>query len=418
MATAMPSSAPPPRWFWPLVLFGAALAIEMALYLHPAWADYLGLGVYLGWFLDTHALLAAGEAWARGYDVQVFLDNPLDAYNRPHSYSSWWFVLGEAGLTRADLRWLGPTLVVTFTAAAVAALRPTSLRDAGIKLLVLAAPPMLLGLVRANNDLVVFLVLALVPLCAASRRVVVQMLAAFLILFATGLKFYPIVAAVLLLHGSSARLVAWRGVVTAVLAVLVGLGVYGDTLFFSRSLPNPGGLYSFGAPAALALFGLDGLLPKLMVLVGVAGGFWWLSEGGAPWREAGKRPPADARSLAVVLGAVLLCGCFWAGMNWGYRWIFALWIVPALLAPSPGCWFLDGWVRRALLALLFASLWWEGAVYGVAKITLFGMSGIAFGELCTWLITPVHWLCMGLLTALVGRFALDAGVRFVREVRG
>ena len=34
--------------------------------------------------------------------------------------------------------------------------------------------------------------------------------------------------------------------------------------------------------------------------------------------------------MSFVLGAGLLTGCFFAGTNFGYRWIFALWLAPFL----------------------------------------------------------------------------------------
>jgi hypothetical protein len=423
---AKPPSAPPlasaaqrPGWFWAVVLFAAAFAVELGLYAHPEWADALGLSVFLGWFLDFHALLAASDAWAAGFGERVFLHNPLDAYNRPHSYTNWWFVLAQWGLTRADLRWIGPLVVVTFTAVASAALRPTSARDLLIKLLFLVSPPVLLGIVRANNDLVIFVLLAFVPACLVSRSVVVQLLAPFLILFSAGLKFYPAVAVVVLLHGANPRLVLWRGVVAFAVALLVGLSVVGDTVFFSQSLPNPGGLYSFGAPVALQALGWGHPRAKLAVLLALVGGLWALCDGRASVRSWTARPDFDAGALAAVLGAVLLSGCFWAGMNWGYRWIFALWLLPALLRPTPHTWLLEGRLRIALLALLALCMWWDGAVFTLARFTRFGLTGADFIERSSWLIMPFQWACMGLLSLVVARFVLFSAWRlFARRDAG
>lgn len=417
-ADPSPTLRPRPAsvWGWTAGLFAGALAVYATLYLQPQIANRLGLGVYLGWFLDWHALLAAGEAWVKGYGVQVFVDNPLDAYNRPHSYSNWWFALGHAGFTRADLRWMGPLVVVSFLLVAVGGLRPRTARETGVMLAFLISPPLLLGAVRANNDLVIFMVLAALPWALTDRRAVVQALAACLVAFSTGLKFYPVVTALLLLHGPSARSVAWRGVFFVALALLVGLSVYPDTLHFSSSLPNPGGLYSFGSPAVIELIGAQSIVVRLALAVAIGGGLWLVCDGRAWWRRLPERAPLDATAVSAVLGATLLAACFWAGMNWGYRWIFALWMLPALLRPDAAGWLWEGKMRRVLFGLIALSMGWELVVFTVGFFTLFGMSGVALGELCAWIVTPVHWVCFSVLTWVVVRFALASAWRFVAGV--
>lgn len=293
---------------------------------HPGWLSYVGVRHYGVWFIDLSAILAANDALAQGLDV--YGRNPLDFFGRPHVYSDWWLVLGRCGLTRADAIWLGLTIGLAFFAAAAARLRPRSRGELLWYLAVLGSPPLLLAVERANNDLVIFLLLTPVVPCLLSARRGWQGAAVLLIALAAGLKFYPAAAGLLLLAPAAPRVVRWRVAGGGLALALVAVSVAPGYLRVRDLLPPVEGLMNFGAVHAFAWLGLGGMAPALglgaMALTVAA---WWRADIFGGWEIP---PLARGHWLYFVLGAVLLCGCFFAESSYAYRWVFALWLAPWL----------------------------------------------------------------------------------------
>lgn len=279
------------------------------------------------WFLDSYAILAANDARALGHDV--YAPNPLDYFSRPHVYSHWWLALGKLGLTRADNGWIGLALGLAFFLTAVSRLRPREPREVLWYLLVVCASSTLLAVDRANNDLVVFLLLAPVVPCLLAASRWMRFGAVLLIAVAVGLKFYPAAAALLLLVGVDRREV-WARLSVAVLALLaVGWNVAPDLERMGRMTPKAEGLMTFGAVKLVEPLGVTGvwalgLCGGLAILIVLA---FWRSAWLARWEI-----PADSRAdwLSFILGAALLAGCFFAGTNYAYRWVFTIWLAPTL----------------------------------------------------------------------------------------
>ncbi|MFM9080653.1 MAG: glycosyltransferase 87 family protein, partial [Opitutaceae bacterium] len=181
----------------------------------PRVLPLLGLNTDGRWFIDSAAILAASDAVRTGTDP--WLPNPLDAYGRPHCYSGWWLGLAATGLTREDNFLLGSLWGAAVLGSAFLLLRPASVTRAAVVAAALLSPPVLLAVNRANNDLVVFAVL--VAGLGWLKQDTAPRSGAFAgaVAIATGLKFYPIVAAAaFLLRKPTPR--AWRLTLMAGLA--------------------------------------------------------------------------------------------------------------------------------------------------------------------------------------------------------
>lgn len=310
---------------WRLALIAATVLLMGLLAGGFRILEALGITSYGAWFLDLQAILATLDAQRLGWDV--YAPNPLDCFHRPHVYSSWWLELGLLGLTQADTVWLGLTLDAVFLVVALVWLRPKSWGAMLGCAAIFFSPPVLLAIQRANNDLVVFLVLAWVPMLLTHASRILRLAGYFFILFAVGLKYYPVVLSVFLFLGGDRRELRSRLVIFGLLLLLIGVSLWDDLLRLRQLMPVAKGLISFGATAVPSLLGST--WGGWSLLAKAVGG---LAFGLVYWRAKGaKGAEPDEDELRFLMGSLLLVACFWSGMNFGYRWIFALWLVPWLL---------------------------------------------------------------------------------------
>lgn len=384
---------PPVRGLW-LVPAGAVAAAWLAGLIWPRWLMVFGIFDYGTRFLDSYALMAALDAVRAGADPHVA--NPLDPLMRYHVYSDWWLGLRWFGLGRAQNDWVGAAWVAAFVATACVTMRPRRWSEAAWLTVLLLSPAVALVMNRANNDLVIFVLLAGCGL-AAARGGWRLPIAIGLVALASGLKYYPVVAAVPFLWIRRQRGMPWA-FLGAILVAGAALAAVWSQVDRGRFMIGSG-IYTMGAPLWWRDLGWNDPLPVLPGLVGLgllAGGLVWLrlttglAEHGEP-RE---------RMLAAI-GACVLLACFLAGMNYAYRWIFVLW-------PAVWVWRLarDGSLpgRQRLVAglacgLMVLAVWGDGifCVF-INALPPLDRAKIDHAQLIFRLWTqPLQWLLMGLL---------------------
>lgn len=370
------------------------LAGLLAFAASPRFQVLLGLVFHNEAFFDSYAVLAASDAAAQGLDIER--TNPLDKVGRGHSYSDWWLGLRWLGLTRADNFLFGAAIGLLFLATVAATLRARSVREAVLLAGLLLSPPVLFGLHRANNDLVVFALLGAGVVALGERPRPAELgLFGLGVVLATGLKFYPIVAAGALgvaLPWRRATALALGGTTLAALAVLASQHhAMGRALF-----AIPEGLYQFGAALAWQPLGWHGRGLQLLafVLLGLGGGLcarrWTQGLGDEEGTMTRER-------LLFAAGALLLLGCFVAGISQVYRLIFLLWLWPWLWRQAVA----GRMTARVALALVLAVAWLDGLLCLV-------VNGFA---LASWPVRAWHALTQGtawLLMLLLAGWLLEA----------
>jgi hypothetical protein len=342
------------------------LALVVAAYYlticwHPGWMNLFGVDHLGVWFLDTHALLAASDAHALGLDPAD--RNPLDFFHQPHVYSDWWFALRHLGLTRIDHVWLGAVLGFVFLGVALLQVAVETNKQLFLSFVALTSPSVVLGFNRGNADLLVFIVLAAVVPCLLSPRGWLRWASLAIVVFAAGLKFYPVLAGLVFLAPTRARreTLFQLGAFAALVAALA-VNQWEDLRRYFAEDAVPDGIFTFGANMLVKTVGLPewASTPFWLIVICAATIFWWRI---APSYQV----PAERRAdhLKFIIGATLLTGCYFLTVNYAYRRVFAILMVPFLGWAWGAPYYWPVWFRRLGRAtgfLLVALMWLDGFV--------------------------------------------------------
>lgn len=349
---------------WALWVAGVVLVVWWACFQSPAVWVATGIGEAHRPFLDTYAWLAGRDALRQG--INPYMPHFLDPYNRPFGYSEWWFALPSLGLGRKDTVWCGTLLLMATLVTAVTMAQPRTRRE-GLELaLLLVSPAWLLAVNRANQDLIIFVVVSLGLVCFRNRSGIIQSLGVLLCAVAAVLKYFPLATLVLLLDFRNWRRVLGGFSLYVLVLLLAWPGLEQALLCASRYTPAPHWLYAFGAPVFLRNAGLSGLIGWLAPSCAL---FLWAAVTAvkSARRTFNDRSPEDAMAeREFACGAVLLVGAFFLGASYVYKLVFAIWLLPWLWRhrrdPAVGRW------ARATMGLLLAVVWFEGAVAVVLNL--------------------------------------------------
>ena len=326
--------------------------------LYPFFWKALGVGAMSPGFADMEALLAAGEAWVAGFDPYR-APNLFDSYHRPHIYGPGWLVTGMAGFTVAHIAEFSVLTVLVFLGSLAYWYRPNNARAAAGVLAVLLAPSILLGLERANNDLIMVVLISVSAALSGRQGPLVVMGVILLLATAAWLKIYPGVAGVALLTLPGGlrtvvqRIIAWGLLTTA------GFVLYAhDYLRLLRHIPVEHTMFSYDLSYAftISIGGIPGLRPwtwlgTLLAALLFVKILW-------PHRRDcwAALPLTGSWAFLTVGSAAIWVGCLLANPSYPYR---AVWVLPLLAwAASPAsprpvvgralCWWL----------LIFLWVWW------------------------------------------------------------
>jgi hypothetical protein len=389
-----------------LFILGTLLGL-LALTLAPHIRAMLGLFDLGHWFLDSYAVLASSDA-ARAGNIDPDAPNPYDVFHRRNSYSDWWYGLGKLGLTRADNFLVGGVWVLAFLVVVFLTVQPRGRDEAAWLVLLTCSPPVMLALMRANNDLVIFAVLAVAVLPQRDGSVWRLALALAAVALATGLKFYPVAAGfVFLLLPSSKRLLLVAGLAALMLAaVLAAVG----SQVLRGNFPIGTEPYIMGGRIWFMDLGLarqQALLASITLLG--AGAVWAVSVGLTSGLARENSPPAARQ--AMTMASAMLVICFLGTVNHSYRWIFALWLAPWLWHQRS-----ESTAARVTVWLLPAILWHDGILCLATSLWFPALRPEQYDHiLLLWQLAtePLTWLVMIFLAGWLLDLVLTRG----REVR-
>lgn len=394
-------------WRFGLIALTAAYYLAFAIW--PRLFDLYGFGHQFGWFLDSYAILASNDAVASG--LNPWIRNPLDLIGRPHVYSHWWLQLSNFGFTRDDNFLLGGMFVTVFFVASLWWMRPRSRLELVWFFAVLASPAVMFAVERGNNDLLVCALLIPVAAALNHQKAWVRWLSLAPLLIATALKFYPAVGMIIVLAAPTRREAWARGITASILLGVVLLGLREDLSRISSVVPQPKGLMTTGACRLFMRIGLD---RELYVVCGILMGFlaWVLCR---PWRlfEGWSVESTDRSAwLGLILGSILLAGCFFAGSSYSYRLVLGIMLAPMLWRLTDDK-KLKRPVRRLAImtaALLLAMMWVDAILsYIATEIIIYRSveSVTRWYNLLSSFSVPLEWCLVTCLLCFISKFIMD-----------
>ncbi len=362
----MSAAEEPRQWdsripgLWVYLVIGLTWLLVLS---SPRMTNVIGLGVW-GPFFDLQGILAANEAKMHGMDP--FAPNPLDAYERPFYYSTWWlWVATKANLTRADTVWAGIALNAATLVSAALVWPLRNRREALVAGLVLLSPAGMLAVYRANNDLVIFILLALAILALQRASAFWRAWGAIVAGGMVILKYYPATTLIAILRAPRRReLIVLLALAAGTIAA--GWPSLGPALSVIARYGSPytAGLRTFGATVLPNLFA-----PGFTILgwmLGLAAGFTGccLVRNSTASEKGG--PPSANRLMAAALGGAMMIGCFFIGTSFTYKLIFFWFILPWLVRDAPAV--LGKKPALAMLALFLFVCWADGLALSLFKI--------------------------------------------------
>jgi hypothetical protein len=288
-----------------------------------------GVPVLIPTFADLRAYTTAWECDRAGIDV--FVTNPCDPWRRVLVPPRVPAELGFLGLGESATVPLALGVIAAFFISVLVVAGPLRLLEAPVYAAIVFSPSVLLGLERANTDLLVFVLLTIVLVTVrADGRL--RAVSYGSLLLAAMLKLYPIFAAgVLLRHGR-------RRAVEAGFAVVLPFAIYllltRDDLALMRQNMVHFAAWSWGASVLPMEYGMSGRRETLFAVSGLAVALV-LSAGLAVilrHRPAPRDGYVSQNLDAFWIGASVYVGTFAVAANHNYKLVFLIFVVPQLLS--------------------------------------------------------------------------------------
>jgi hypothetical protein len=389
------------RWVLPLILI-AYFSTVGALYRSRGWTsawESVGVGPLNPPFADARFIMAALDSVRLGFDPYV--ENVCDPWRRPMDYPRIWLRLARLGLNRDHTVIVGIGLAAAYFGSLlgwVGRLNPAQ----GVFLsLYVCAPHVMWAVERGNTDLVIFVLLAS-SLTLVRRYPRMRPILYLTILSSSILKLYPLAAMLALGRETPRRALVWGAAIAAACAAYVvftssdlALILRGTRLIFYRyTLPY---LWTYGRMSLFEWIG-DRLRaragveipPAALTLASLA------AVGGAAitaliLARKVRTPPEETDRLdGFLVGSGIYVGTFILGINYEYKMIFILFLLPQAF----------GWVRgrgalarpaRLLLASVQLSVWPESLLAWIRQRPNSHppAEGIVLQELANWLLFVV-----------------------------
>ncbi len=380
-----------------------------------------------GPFLDMHGLTAAWRCHHLGIDVVAH--DSCDLMDRSFNYSPLWLSLAPFRLADHAGDALGWGTGLLFLLSLFLLPPPVRKGEVALRLLASLSTMVVFAVERGNPDIMIFM-LAMLTGFLALRSPAARLAALTVGLFAGLLKYYPLTLMALALRERPARFAAIGAAALAATLLFVAMhlseierglpliasGPYFTDLFAAKNLPF-GVAQTFGVAIGEPVVPLAWTLRFFAYAVYAA---LALAAASLCWRmlrrttlRAALAALTPSESIFLVIGSLLIAGCFFAGQSIGYRGIYLLFVLPGLLALSRR----TRERRLRILAdgtgVLIVALMWEECF---RTNLLAGLGLLHLGEpsintiwLDFWLLRELAWWWLiAVMLAILADFALQS----------
>jgi len=334
-------------------------------------------------FADLRVITSASKTYLQGIDP--LLQNPSDQLQRPLNYPRIWQSLFKIGVDVSHTTYIGVVFILLFFVGNYLYLQKSDSFTVAFAMPALFSPAVLLGIERANIDLLMFFILSIAILLANKS----YGYSVCLVWFAFILKLYPILGLTVLLRKD--RLIVLYITLSSIVAVgLYVIITYDDLVLISRATPRSVVL-SYGINVFWMkmidysyIVGIifKGLSYILVVLV-IGKAFIDLEN------IANYLPISSDRDYcfdAFRVGGAVYIGTFMIGNNWDYRLMFLLFVIPQLIK-----WSRSDVKKIVILSILsiisvYTSLWYL-LIQRVLQHVPFGVTlSYSIKEMSNWFI--------------------------------
>jgi hypothetical protein len=280
---------------------------------------------------------------------------------------------------------IGLGLDLAFLVSLAAIPVPAQARDRRIMFAAVFSTMIVYAVERANNDLVVFLLVLLAGLAFANPAIgngswVRRWWGYPLIAIAALLKFYPVSALIVSCRERRQAFVVINILVLSAICVFVAVakddlkhtaalipfGSYYTDLFGAKNLPY-GIVHLIYTPSGEFVVGF--VPPFLLAILCVRALWLAIGLGRRPALHTAFLEMEERERVGLILGCAIIAACFFAGQSAGYRGVFFLLVLPGLFGLAQ--WAADdpaaGLFRQAPWLILFV-MWSEALRHAIVAM--------------------------------------------------
>lgn len=392
-----------------IAAFGSVYLVNRDIYLRLI--DLWSFEPFRYPFLDTEYVTGLVSCWRKGFNVYV--TNPCDAIGRLSDYPPLWLRLS---FLAGDHRWatvLGVLQDCLFVLS-LGLLPPVRGRFTTVLLLLaIVSPAAMFALERGNIDLLMFVMVLGGSVCL-ERSFPVRVCGYAAFLCAGLMKFYPLILMARLIEETPRRLIA-VAIPSAVLLTVATVPFVPEIRSALAYVPRPSdfgdGFGSVQLGSGLADLMRHPELAKPIRLALCSAAFLLAARlaMSAAFVDTANTLTRREKSC-LITGALLVCGCFLANANSGYRAVVLLLVLPgacaaALRAPTRAVRGLFKSVAVAMVCAMWALI--PMRVLGPHSAVVATVGPLPF--FTAWLVREtLWWLVFTVLLAVLLRVVADS----------